>query len=701
MSTNIAPWMRVVIMIAATIAIALIAYAFTGTILPVEPREALIFQNALLLIVLGSAILEHHFTKPADSLVNSLMGFITLLTVYGVAPTGAWLLSAGYCFIVFLLSASCVATSTHKGQEGWKAAVANWTYRPSVVFGKSRVIFSIVFLSGLWFFYSVQEPVTLALILFWGIFIAIWPLKIPELVSSWAAASSATLVASGEIARIDNPNILRVKLQGESEWVGTNPKICVLPDGQARWIRPLYSQFQDGELLGTGLITDIKPVDGIGPRNSVFEAPDSVKRPSEQDMNAALGGGDNAIFVGFVIERSTIPVIRFETVDSTAYYDGMLVWVNIDGEKVYYQITSGETAEESFSADKHGYQVATAVQLGTLSTDEGFSKFDWLPSMNSPVFSANTERPVDVRGTREGDFALGMVPKTKIEVSGNFLGGYNYHTAILGVTGSGKTELAFDLIRHSSENGLKVVCIDLTAQYEGRLSDLDPCDLSITEASARELSQKLFEVETGKYGAGDEKKALGEYSERLRDDVSRAVEIFLTDPNSSNLGLIRLEEISNTKATLWITELFMTCMLKYARENIGRCPKILIVVEEAHTVMPEPSAMGLGDYDSRGLVGKIAQIALQGRKYGVGLLVLAQRTATVSKTILTQCNSIISFTCYDDTSLGFLKNIYGAEHVALVANLPKRHAIVFGPLVKSDRPIVFEVPYDEAKDQKV
>jgi len=41
--------------------------------------------------------------------------------------------------------------------------------------------------------------------------------------------------------------------------------------------------------------------------------------------------------------------------------------------------------------------------------------------------------------------------------------------------------------------------------------------------------------------------------------------------------------------------------------------------------------MGLGDFDSRGLVGKISQIALQGRKYGIGLLVISQRTATVVK----------------------------------------------------------------------
>ncbi|MCG8052890.1 MAG: ATP-binding protein, partial [Candidatus Thiodiazotropha endolucinida] len=93
----------------------------------------------------------------------------------------------------------------------------------------------------------------------------------------------------------------------------------------------------------------------------------------------------------------------------------------------------------------------------------------------------------------------------------------------------------------------------------------------------------------------------------------------------------------------------------------------------------------------------IAQIALQGRKYGVGLLVLAQRTATVSKTVLTQCNTIISFTAYDDTSLAFLRNIYGQEYVSLIPNLPPLHAVAFGKWIRSEKPIVFEVPFDDAK----
>jgi hypothetical protein len=169
--------------------------------------------------------------------------------------------------------------------------------------------------------------------------------------------------------------------------------------------------------------------------------------------------------------------------------------------------------------------------------------------------------------------------------------------------------------------------------------------------------------------------------------------------DDNRVGIITLEEISNTKATIYITELFLSGILHYARDNSDTCPRILVVLEEAHTIVPETSTMGLGDFESKGLVAKTAQIALQGRKYGVGLLVIAQRTATVSKTVLTQCNTIITFTCFDNTSLDFLSNILDKHHVALVPNLAFLQAVVFGKGVQSERPIVVEIPFDKKKEE--
>jgi hypothetical protein len=79
------------------------------------------------------------------------------------------------------------------------------------------------------------------------------------------------------------------------------------------------------------------------------------------------------------------------------------------------------------------------------------------------------------------------------------------------------------------------------------------------------------------------------------------------------------------------------------------------------------------------------------------LLVIAQRTATVSKTVLTQCNTIISFSCFDDTSLGFFGNFFGKTHTAAIPNLQFLQAVVFGKGVKSQRPIIVQIPFDAKK----
>ena len=697
MAGAIAPWVRIVVLVLSTFIAAIIAKTYTGHYLPVEPREAMVFQNALLLIVLGSALLERYYTKPADSVVNSLMGLVTLLSVRSIAPEVPWNLIAGYCTITFVLGVICVSVSSGAHIDHWREKVAQLTYRPSVVLGNSRLLFSVVFLSAIWFFYEAQEPITLALVIFWGIFLAIWPLRIPELLTAWFSDEKPSNSDTGEIVRVDSPNILRVALHGEAKWTYECPQIAVLPDGKARWVQPLFSQFQDGNLLATGLVTTIETALPRSTRNRVVHPSPDVEVPSAEDISDALGGGKGARISGIVVENSTIAAIRFETLDSKSCYDGMLIWSNVSGSRVYYQIVAGETREESFSSDRHGFQVATAAQLGKLVPGHGFTKTDWMPGMNSPVFSESEDADVTETAISKEDFVLGKIPHTQFFVGGNFVEGYDHHTAILGVTGAGKTELAFDLIRHAVKKGLKVVCIDLTSQYAGRLQDLNPSDLSIGEETANQLGKKLFEVETGNFGAGKEKKALQEFADPVRSEVQEKIATFMNGHGEASLGLIQLDEISNTRATLWITETYMTCLLKFAKEHVGSCPPTLIVVEEAHTVMPEASTMGLGDFDSRGLVGKISQIALQGRKYGVGLLILAQRTATVSKTVLTQCNTIITFACYDDTSLGFLRNIYGPEHIELIPNLPRLHAVAFGKWIKSERPLQFQVAFVESK----
>lgn len=694
------PWVRVSIALIGVFVIFVLSNHLTGTFIPKESKDILIFQNALLLIVLGSSIIEFKYTTPSESIVNSLFCLISLFTVYEVAESLSWWIIFSFCAFIFLNASICTLLSSTQRRVGTLKIINNFTYKISTYLGKSKLIFSIVFLYGLISFYTIESKAFLVLTLFWGLYIVIWPLGLPELISRlFIRATKSEII--GEVISIDHPNILRAIIKPNQSWNINNIKIHVGPDNVKKYIIPLYSQLKENQLLATGIISS--EIEGELLRNTeVGKLYQSLKyeKANQEKVVELLGGGRNSQLVGFIIEDSSIGKIRFEIIDSKLCLAGALVWCKIYDKNVFYQISEGVTWEETLENERHGFQIAEASQLGILDREKGFLKHDWLPYMNTPVFIEGSDFGKDLLEKGEKDFSYGKIRGTELDVLGNIVDNIEYHTAILGVTGSGKTELTFDIIRNILSHNVKIICIDLTNKYIDSLTDLNPVKLSLSAENIEKLSDKIFDADTGEYGAGKEKKILKEFSASIKDDVLNILEEFLYS-ETDNLGIISLEEISNTKTTLHITEIYLSTIFNKAKYEEDKFPRLLVVVEEAHTVMPESSTMGLGDFDSKALVGKISQIALQGRKYGIGLLTLSQRTATVSKSVLTQCNTIVSFTCYDDTSLNFLRNIFGSDYVKLIPNLGFLQAIVFGKGVRSERPIIVDIPYLEDKDMRV
>ena len=60
---------------------------------------------------------------------------------------------------------------------------------------------------------------------------------------------------------------------------------------------------------------------------------------------------------------------------------------------------------------------------------------------------------------------------------------------------------------------------------------------------------------------------------------------------------------------------------------------------------------------------------------------------------------MISFSCFDDTSLGFFENFFGKTHTETIPNLQFLQAVMFGKGVKSQRPIIVQIPFDDKKAQ--
>jgi DNA helicase HerA-like ATPase len=133
-----------------------------------------------------------------------------------------------------------------------------------------------------------------------------------------------------------------------------------------------------------------------------------------------------------------------------------------------------------------------------------------------------------------------------------------------------------------------------------------------------------------------------------------------------------MASLTPTEVTRIVTEVTLEILQDMMSESARCC----IVFEEAHSLIPEWSAVA-SEGDKVATNGT-AKAILQGRKYGLGCLVVTQRTANVTKSILNQCNTVFALRVFDATGMEFLRNYIGEDYAGILSTLEDRHAVVFG-----------------------
>lgn len=396
-------------------------------------------------------------------------------------------------------------------------------------------------------------------------------------------------------------------------------------------------------------------------------------------------------FVGVVLEKSKIQAIRFEYSHVVPLSEGDLLEIDIQENRVLYQTIQGVTDIETLEAkNETGFIVGEAVQLGMWNQDSrSFERYGWVPDINTPVFLATDIKPPDLHPHEK---IVGHVPGTNYPVTINLNEAVTHHFAILGVTGSGKSVFARNFIRNVINEDIKVICVDFTQEYAGKFEDLKIESVANTEEQKKLFSDiNTVANEQCKFKNQQNAKLIEQGEKDIGNTFYVAIKRFLESKDHS-IALFELPDVTNTTGILDYTKWFFKALFYIARKHANFGKRLCIVLEEAHTVIPEWNFIGVAERDAQSLVNSIGQIALQGRKYGVGFIVIAQRTANVSKTILTQCNSIIAFQQFDKTSSDFLSNYMGAEMVNVLPNLRPRQAIGVGKAFTSKIPIIFHVP---------
>lgn len=556
----------------------------------------------------------------------------------------------------------------------------------ATTFGNGRLLYFALFILTMLFYVDSQS--TLFIILF--VYSAVILLAEPKgFILGLVKGSTSRTDDIGEIFGVQSKNTFLVKLYNERK-----------PVRRFDFVEFRYSMEETGKVR-KGLIIDnyllnqqqwVKVITTPDIANAIGE--EQVHNKIENNVVYKLDPENTeqvlSRFVGLVVDDTNILKLRFEYGSKVPVTEGTLLEVSVGSNSVLYQIVQGTTNIKLLeSKNEAGLIIGQAAQIGTWNGETlTFDRFGWVPEVNSPVYLAS---PIEQVEPPAGEFLVGCIPGTNFPVFLNRQDAITHHLAILGVTGSGKSMFARNLIRHLSEDGIKFICIDFTNEYTHKFGDLGAGPIVAPEVSGRMFEAiDAISIEMAEFANKRNRRKIKESANFIEARFREALETFLISENK--VAIFELPDVSNTTGILDYTKWFFKVLFQIARAENNFDKQVCVVLEEAHTVIPEWNFIGAEDKNAQSLVNSISQIALQGRKYNIGFMVIAQRTANVSKTVLTQCNSVIAFQQFDKTSMDFLTNYMGRDMVEALPMLRPRQAIAVGKAFRSGMPSIFQVP---------
>lgn len=120
---------------------------------------------------------------------------------------------------------------------------------------------------------------------------------------------------------------------------------------------------------------------------------------------------------------------------------------------------------------------------------------------------------------------------------------------------------------------------------------------------------------------------------------------------------------------------------------------ILLVFEEAHNYLPASGGATTGA--ARRTVERIAK---EGRKYGVSCMIVSQRPAEVSETILSQCNNFVILRLTNPVDQGYVRKLMSDTFAGLIDTLPslrQGEALIVGESIPMPLRVQIDFPTPE------
>ena len=129
---------------------------------------------------------------------------------------------------------------------------------------------------------------------------------------------------------------------------------------------------------------------------------------------------------------------------------------------------------------------------------------------------------------------------------------------------------------------------------------------------------------------------------------------------------------------------------------------LVLVCDEAHIYMSnDMSKMKAVEKKSLEIFERIAK---EGRKYGIGLLIVSQRPAELNTTIMSQCNNIVSLKVTNDRDKSAVAAMLTDSFVGIVDMLPNLdvgECVVVGDAIMLPSKIILNKPKEEPRSATI
>lgn len=630
---------RLTLMVISLVVILLVGWWSTGNF-NFATGQFWFIAGASLLILL-SLVDQPHFSKDAHIFLNGATALVSLVIVSEGQRSGLWWIFLGWA--AYLIASSFILMAIRSRDLFLETKTVQFFSRLNRAIGRPESIFSAFFLWGVFlqFGYPKDEGVINLLLLFWAVFMILNVPAIAQVVAALFEKEKDAGTSTGVVTGINSPRVAEVQLSADL------PEDIV---GKQVVLRLVGSEkVADGTLFADRIVKGLRKgrvaLGSFGPKWSQISGGGRI------ELAFSDSPAPTSQPVGVVAAGSSIGELVFEVDPRIPLHAGEVVKVKAHSADSYYQIIAAKIADTTLADGNESQGVrVTAGQLGLWNASNAtFDLIDWVPPAGEVVIGTQGESVSPTPPS--GRCLLGCVPNSQFPVHIHVSDAITHNTALIGVTGSGKSYLAFHLIEAYIEAGVKVLVLDLTRQHWQFLQHQNPTQLS----SATDVTDWLN---------GDSKLAVHQFA-------------------TATAGFPRATADFAEKCFEWLTQ------NTQLRAGVDVPARLCIVLEEAHSLIPEWNQVAQQPDIQQ--VNRAARIILQGRKYGLGTLLITQRTANVTKTILNQCNTIFALRSFDQTGLDFLRNYMGEQYSEAISTLPQYTAILVGKASSSARPIILKV----------